>query len=167
MYKALKIRLVAYGIVALVFAFGAGLAAHASTAGAQAPPPPMPPANIHAPQPSRPLGAPAIQPHPFQGRTGSGSAFTKEDVVQWVTTHHVGQSKASRTPTSVVTVEFIANAELENRLDVTTGLPSTDPVCYVRLHGDFMILGAGTSVMTHDGYLLFDGQTGNLLMYNV
>ncbi len=52
-----------------------------------------------------------------------------------------------------------------------TGLPSTKPLCYVELKGNFTFSGPpspnhpqGTTVTHNTGFRVFDAKTGNLML---
>lgn len=176
MSPALKIRL---GCAVAVCLFIGVTVAQASAAGSpqpQVPPPPpqssqkVGPPIPHGSSGRLPEGVPAIHPRAAVG--GNGATFTAADVIQWVNANPRLEHAAGNTPMQVVSVEFITAAKASQRLHgEPIGRPDAAIVCYVHVHGDFQAYAPpgyeSASHAYHDGYLLFDAQTGNLLMSNV
>jgi hypothetical protein len=69
----------------------------------------------------------------------------------------------------VVSVDFITAAAASQRMHGEwIGRPDASLVCFVRVHGDFMVWGPIQAVAAHaiyhDAVLVFDAQTGYLLL---
>ncbi|MDQ2904052.1 MAG: hypothetical protein M3Y81_10905 [Chloroflexota bacterium] len=72
---------------------------------------------------------------------------------------------------SVVSIQFLTSAQASALMKgAETGLPATAAVCYVKLKGPFTLVapvapGARPLPTVAYGVEIFDGQTGNLLMW--
>lgn len=138
------------------------------------PPPPGPPRVAGTPAYRGPLGLPAIRPHAGCPVTGAASVacFTEADARQWVASHRP-PATVPGTPDPVVTsVQFLPSRAVSAQLQgESTGVPDDYLLCLVRLSGTFRSTwGApgGTAAPTfHDGFIVFDSQTGNLLFDSV
>jgi len=110
-------------------------------------------------------GLPAIHP-----RTTSTPAFSVADVVQYLRTHALPRFAAVGAPATVTGVQFMTSREVNTLPDgQETGLPDSALVCYVTLHGTFVIPGVrvpnSLTVRTfHGAKVIFDARTGNLLL---
>lgn len=117
----------------------------------------------------RPVGIPAITPH-LKTTDGRQPTFTETDVVQWVRAHPMESALPGSVPASVASVAFITSQVVSAQLlGESTGLPDGALVCYVRVTGKFASYSpvGGPPLIYHDGYILFDAVTGNLIMSNV
>jgi len=101
----------------------------------------------------------------------STAAFTGSAVRQYVTTHQFETSDGT-TPT-IAKVLFIPASEASSLMGgESIGRPDTTLVCYVEVHGNLSKAGivhelgpASTNTQpAHVGRLVFDAQTGNLLI---
>lgn len=120
---------------------------------------------VHA----RPEGILAIRPHASLVGT-AGPWFTAADVRDWVTTHPAGDAAAGSV-TTVVSVEFLTSAEVSVRLQgENTGVPDNTLLCLVHISGTFANTSPPpviTTVVFHEGILVFDAHSGNLLVSSV
>ncbi len=113
-------------------------------------------------------GVPAMKP----SRTGSGPAFSADELRQFLTSN-----------TAPLGIKGLSNVTL-NRVDCTLtadkvsnilhgksiAVPGDTPVCYTELRGDFTFplppshRPAGpTSVTYHQGFRVYDAKTGNII----
>jgi hypothetical protein len=73
--------------------------------------------------------------------------------------------------TTVVSVEFLTSQQVSARLDgETTGVPDGTLLCYVMIEGTYVMSAPppiNTTAVVHDGVLVFNAHTGNLLMSSV
>jgi hypothetical protein len=118
------------------------------------------------------VGSPAIRP------TSSGGgpdmpAFTVADVQRYAQDHNtrgVG-AYSSRTPVTVVRIEFLTESALRARIPGARAVPSTTLVCYVQYGGDFLYYrgapGSQTAAQSPRSAEVFDARSGNLLMEGV
>jgi hypothetical protein len=110
-------------------------------------------------------GVPAIRPS-IAPSDPLAPTFTKQDVRVYLRCHpHPDRDPAAPAP-AVERIEFLASGKADRHLDLRTGLPADYPVCVVREQGRFIIYGPppGHRSTYRDGYRLFDGRTGNLLV---
>lgn len=120
-------------------------------------------------------GIPAIKPHAVSSTggavaSGTAAAFTKTDIVAWVNSTPLGKAVAGAPQPNVVSVEFLTDAQATDRLHgEDPGIPPTNLVAYVQVSGTFAQYSplGGSPLTFHAGYLVFDAQTGNLLMSNL
>lgn len=71
---------------------------------------------------------------------------------------------------TVVSVSFVSAQTASSRMDGEyIGVPDTEPVCFVVLHGTFQgnSPAMGHPLVYTDGELVFDAYTGNLLVSSV
>lgn len=116
------------------------------------------------------LGIPAIQPTlPIS----SSPRFTTADVKAYLSTHPFmsGPPVKGVTPT-IVEIKFMTSKQASALMrGESVGLPDSSLVCYVKLHGPFtqsnasVPPGAKQLPSVEFGVEIFDGQTGNLLMW--
>ena len=161
------VTLVAFaGIVLAAHSFGTG---SASAAGRTPPRLGVPPGGT--PTRIKMAGIPAIHPHMNLVNNGTAPTFTQADVLQYVATHPLGQTVRGSAAPTVVSVQFLTAQQVSAQLrGEDTGDPPGIPLCLVFVNGTFQTGGddAGYAPITyHVGYLVFDAQTGNLIMTNV
>lgn len=163
------------GFVALLIALPIALigvalgmqAVHAAQDGGT-PPGPVPITS----RPSHPLGIPAIKPRTALA-TRNGPRFTDADVRDYLAAHPLILEAAPGTPTPIVkSIQFVTAAQASAMMQgESIGLPDTSSVCVVIVQGVFISSygpptfnnsGASASVTTKT--LIFDAQTGNLLI---
>lgn len=117
-----------------------------------------------------PLGIPAIHPRPAAANA-AGARFTEGDVRQYVASHRPRNTVAGTSTPTVASVQFLPSAQVGAILHTTTGEPDSSLMCLVHVSGSFQItdvpLGAHPSPVYHDGVLVFDALTGNLLISSV
>jgi len=116
------------------------------------------------------LGIPAIQPTlPIS----SSPRFTSADVRAYLSTHPFmsGPPVKGATPT-ILEIKFMTSKQASALMrGESVGLPDTAIVCYVKFHGPFTQVnasvppGAKPLPLADTGVEIFDGQTGNLLMW--
>lgn len=116
------------------------------------------------------LGVPAITPRASMAAAGAtGPHFTQADVVQYVAAHPtaVGSIPSAAAPT-VMSVQFVTAKQASALLQgESIGLPDSAPVCVVQLKGTFASFappGISGPSSGSEETLVFDGQTGNLLI---
>jgi hypothetical protein len=93
--------------------------------------------------------------------------FSQNDVLRFARTHHLAKSMGDTSKIRVESLDFITAKEVSTRLQyVSTGLPDDERVAFAVIRGPLYFTGpAGTKPVLFDrAYLLFDAQTGNLLM---
>jgi hypothetical protein len=97
--------------------------------------------------------------------TSAPPAFSIEAAVAYVESRPFPTSLA-RGKVSVVRAEFTVAADAEKLLNVRIGLPGDALLCLVSVVGEFdMRQPVGSFVRYGEGYQLFDGRTGALLMF--
>lgn len=115
------------------------------------------------------LGIPAISARP-EIASSTGAHFTADDVKQYIATHRAPYAVPGSPAPVVVSVQFISAAAASALLDhEDIGVPDNDLVCLVRLSGSFQDdVPAGIQAgIFHDGEMVFDAYTGNLLVSSV
>ena len=149
-----------------------GASGAAVALGPGVPPPTVIPTPGGTPAPIR--GGPVIERYAqgilaIQPRTTvtnpSVSAYTAEDVIQYVKTHPM-RDQVSSDPTIVVDqIEFITTRVVNTRLNVSLSLPDDTLVCLVKLHGTFTHQNplGGNPISSNNAYQVFDAHTGNLV----
>ncbi len=122
-------------------------------------------------------GVPAITPRSSANTAGAstGAAYTAADVQQYVLANGFpGGPVAPGGHLTIVSIQFIAAQQASNAIGEDVGRPADTLVCYVKLHGPF-IIGAvsapyGTTPVSsrtfQTGEMVFDAQTGNLIMWS-
>jgi hypothetical protein len=108
--------------------------------------------------PSRPQGEPGIP------RTGSGlPVFTASTVATYLDAHPLAGDRLA----VIVELAVMPTSQVEKLLGGDLiGTPESYPLCYVRLSGRFIFSNAPGTLATYTtGMLVFDGVTGNLLVY--
>ena len=111
--------------------------------------------------PTPPLGSPAIR------TTIAGTpAFTLEDAKQYVATHPLPMAAGRDAKPVITRAEFVTSQTVSERLNgITTGFPPNHLLCYVELQGPFTFSGPrGAKVTYNRGVLIFDANTGNLVI---
>jgi len=127
-------------------------------------PPEQPPPIRNLPQnlsPTVPVGSPAITP-----RTTGTPSFSVDDAKQYVATHHVPMGMSRDTKPVITRAEFLTSREVSDLLHgAATGFPADHQLCYVELQGPVTFSGPqGAKVTYNRGVLIFDAQTGNLVI---
>lgn len=164
-------RVRAYLVVgAVLCALAVLLVAAASANAAGQPLIPAPPVNdVPMNLPHAQQGIPAIAPRP-ELASSTGARFTAADVIQWVSTHQLNNQVAGSPAAAVDSVEFMTAQQVSARLhNESTGVADDVLLCFVQVHGTFQTFPPPgiPGMIYHTGYLVFDAQTGNLLMSNV
>jgi hypothetical protein len=109
--------------------------------------------------PSRNPPIPGIRAIPPRaGAIAGGPAFSSADVATYLANH---PPTYAVTPPTISSVEFVTAEQVNARLRTMTNRPPEYLLCLVTLTGDFGTI-AGAKLTT--GYLVFDAQTGNLLL---
>lgn len=113
----------------------------------------------------RPVGAPAIAPHPGTRGASANHAFLEVDAQAYAMSHPLWHATSSTT-SSVDAVRFLSAQEVSKLLNgESTGQPDSTPLCYVQIHGEYQYASPdGHTVVFHAGFEVFDATTGNLLM---
>jgi hypothetical protein len=157
-------RLMALGL-AVVIASGFGItdsrAQQPAVDGATQGPPPireLPPLNL---PPTSPVGSAAITP-----RINAIPAFTLDDAKEYVAAHSLPLHVARDIKPTVTRIEFLTSQQVSALLHgVTTGFAANHLLCYVELQGPFSFAGPRGAIATYNrGVLIFDAQTGNLVI---
>jgi hypothetical protein len=119
-----------------------------------------------------PYGIPAIQPEAALA-TSSGPHFTAADVEQYIAANPPPFAvKGTPTPT-VVSVTFEPASELSPAYGSLSGTTPSTPICIVMVSGTFLNTWGGpygvtiTATPFHQGFMIFDGDTGYLLADNL
>jgi len=114
-----------------------------------------------APASPAPKGSPAITPH-----IAAVPAFTIDDAQQYVATHALLRGAARGYAPNVTRAEFLTSRQVSERLHgAATGYPADRVLCYVELQGPFTFPGPQGATATYSrGVLIFDAQTGNLVI---
>lgn len=117
-------------------------------------------------------GIPAIHPSLTAATPASRARFTTANVQAYLKSHpFVGGASLKGTTAKVTSIQFISSGQASTLMhNADTGLPTTALVCYVKIQGPFMITaptapGAKKFPPVDYGIEIFDGQTGNLLMW--
>ena len=156
------------GVVVALLAFAVGI--HAVVASSQPPRPAGPLSIKGGPSYQGPLGVPAIRPRADLA-SSSGPRFTAEDVRQYVLTHHLPFAAPGSPHPTVVSVQFLTAAQVRTQLDgESMDVPDPTLLCLVRVSGTFLNTMAppGASPKPfHEGVMVFDAHTGNLLVSSV
>lgn len=121
---------------------------------------------------NHPIGIPAITPRAGMAVAAgaTGPHFTRADVIQYITAHPEITGAVSGKPAPTVTsVRFVTAKQASALLQgESIGLPDSAPVCVVQLRGTFASSfappGFNAPATTDTAILVFDGQTGNLLI---
>jgi hypothetical protein len=115
-------------------------------------------------------GLPAIQPQTALAGA-PGAHFAEADVRQYLATHRPEFVVPASPDPVVVSVQFLNAKEVGAQLDSDMGVPDATLLCLVRLSGTFQVRNAPRGVPITDTYgngvLVFEAQTGNLLVSNV
>ena len=131
---------------------------------------------MQAPGPTRPErgnpyppGGPAIQPR-ITGADPSTAAYTEADVRQYLAAHPMLPTTDGTEPV-IAKVLFIPASQASALMrGASIGRPDTTLVCYVEVHGNLStswVRVPEPGLMpgpAHVGVLVFDAQTGNLLI---
>jgi len=150
--------------------FYGGLSALAS---GSMPPPAGPPRVSETPVHARHEGLPAIQPRAGCPATGAISVpcFTEADARQWVAAHRLPATVPGTADPVVTSVQFLPSRAVSAQLQgESTGVPDDYLLCLVRLSGTFRSTwgpAGATPQVFHEGVIVFDSQTGNLLFDSV
>ncbi len=120
----------------------------------------------HTPQPSE--GHPGITPRP--NHPAGQAAFTEQDVRDYLQQHPPSLALSSASAPTITKIEFLNVSQAESQLQTSLdGHPSNEVVCVVTLKGDFAVpVPPGVAPESgHAGVIVFDGNTGNLLVEGV
>lgn len=141
-----------------------GLADSSATAlAAQGSLAPMPASTNH---PS--LGLPAISPR-VGAFSASQAAFTHDDVIHYVSTHPIPQTRVVSGSLTVNSVSFLMSQQVSDLLKgESTGVADNTLLCLVEFQGNVAFLngppGTTQPLSFSHVYEVFDAHTGNLLM---
>jgi hypothetical protein len=149
-----------------------GFTAQPSRAGGNPPPPPPPgqlgPSTItgvgHGP-----FGVPAIQPRASLA-TSASAHFTAADAAAYVKANRPPNTVAGTPDPTIVSIVFVPAKSLTAKYGSLSGTTDTTPICVVTLSGTFIVdmypMGAKPTPY-RQGFMMFDGYTGNLLASSV
>lgn len=136
---------------------------------------PVPPTTVPQPGSSMPVavappastnqpGGTAIHPQ-IVSSDPTLPSFTAADVRAYVSSHPHPDQAIGAVPATITGVEFLPAQAVEARLGGSTGRPATALLCLVTLRGSFAVAGPrGTGWSSNVAYLVFDAQTGNILV---
>lgn len=136
---------------------------------------PYPPLHAHHFQVSDTYvqGDPAITPRFSQ--TGTGPAFTQDDVVAYLNTNgFFAGPVVSGAHLKILTIQFVTSKQASDLMSgESVGRPDDAIVCYVKVQGPFLLTnvpvphGAKAQTTAEYGDAVFDAHTGNLLVWGV
>lgn len=108
---------------------------------------------------SRP-GRPAITPRVMAAR-----AFSEDDARRFAASYKMVREAGRTTAHRIIRAQFMTSKEAATLLNTTIGVADNDQVCVVEMDGGKMT-APGTSATGNFtvSYLVFDGQSGNLLV---
>jgi hypothetical protein len=115
--------------------------------------------------PSPPSGVPAITPH-LDVSDQSLPTFTAEDALAYMASHPAFMLQ-SLAPVTVVSAQFMTDAEYSARFHSETGLAPNKLLCVIEVHGRFRPMSAPPGVkpgIYHVVEMVFNARTGNFLM---
>lgn len=118
------------------------------------------------PQPAD--GHPGIPPRP--NHPAGQAAFTEPDVRAYLQNNPPSLAASSKPAPTITKIEFLSVGQAESQLQTSLdGHPSNEVVCVVTLQGDFGVpVPPGVAPESgHVGVIVFDGNTGNLLVEGV
>jgi hypothetical protein len=145
----------------------------------KSPPPPPPP--LQRPfQQSYVSGNPAIHPHASSTNV-SGYAFSRSDVIAFLNKYGFYSGPlAPGAHLKILTVQFVTSKQASALMyGESVGRPDDYPVCYIKVEGPFLLTyvhgGAYPRGSTRPklpttakyGDAVFDGHTGNLLVWGI
>ena len=122
---------------------------------------------------ANPPGVPAIRPR-IATDDPTQAAFTEEDVRQLLAAHPLFLTTDGSTPV-IAKVLFLPASQVSRLLKgETIGRPPTTLVCYVEVQGKLSMANAHSPFIkgrpytprtAHVGHVVFEAQTGNLLLW--
>jgi len=113
-------------------------------------------------------GVAAIVPH-ASAVAASGARITTDEVRNYLITQNLLTPVSGTTP-SIIQIQFLPSSQVRPLLGGDpTGRPDTDLLCYVEVQGPinlgFVSVPQGLHLANfHKGVVVFDAQTGNLLI---
>jgi hypothetical protein len=115
-----------------------------------------------------PTGVPAINPRVQLSDAAALTtpAFTAEDALAYVASHSAFMAQSLVSPT-VVSAQFMTDAEYSARFHSEPGLAPNKLLCVVEVHGRFRPMSAPPGVkpgIYHVVEMVFNARTGNFLM---
>lgn len=125
------------------------------------------------------LGSPAIRPHINLNRSDPRApTYTEADVRAYIL--RFGQDGFAGNPVApghtlrFVYIKFVTSAQASKMMaGESTGLPDDAVVCIVKVAGPFLLTqmhgpaGGSCTEMAPTGHMVFNGKTGNLLLWGV
>jgi hypothetical protein len=167
-----KVATIAALVLALVIVGAVWYAASAAASNANAPYPPLHAHHFQVSDTYVP-GDPAINPRLSQ--TGTGPAFTQDDVVAYLNTNgFFAGPVVSGAHLKILTVKFVTSKQASDLMSgESVGRPDDALVCYVKVQGPFLLTnvsvprGAKAQTTAEYGDAVFDAHTGNLLVWGV
>ena len=116
-----------------------------------------------------PVGMSAIHPRADLVQT-AGPSFTAADAQQYAAAYAQPFAVSGSSAPVVASVQFLNAAQVSAQLQgESMGVPNNTLLCLVHISGTFASTGAPGSktVIFHDGVMVFDAHTGNLLVSNL
>lgn len=148
-----------------------GVTAQPTQAGGNPPPPPPGPLgpSTFTSVGHGPFGIPAIQPRASLA-SSTGPHFTAADVEAYIKANRAPYTVPGTPDPTIVRIQFLPAKTVVATYGSLSGTTDTTPVCVVTLSGTFIIgmypMGAKPTPY-HQGVMIFDGYTGNLLASSV
>ncbi len=167
LWRARTLIPIVVGGTLLTTAAGVGAAGSAHRPAATTSPPIPPHARTYPP------GLPAIQPR-ATGVDVAHAAFAEADVRGYLQSHHYFFRTTDGSTPQVAKILFVPSSQASAQMHgESTERPDTTLVCFVELHGSFSLSSMhrpygdhrADNGVAHIGQILFDAQTGNLLVW--
>lgn len=129
-----------------------------------APPPPPIGVSVHARQEGMP-----VLPVRAELAAATGAHFTEADVMAYFAGHRPSYAVAAQPAPVVVGVQFESARDANAQLGTSINVPDDTLLCVVRLTGTFLgdTPPGIKAYVYHDGHMVFDAHTGNLLVSSV
>ena len=174
--RAQRIRLAACAVVVVIVMWGLISTAAGATgsAGGMAHSTPKtgtpvagPPSPLGTPVHPYPDGVPMVHPHSTQQ---PGPNFSAADVTTALHTYRMLYQKPGSPSLQLTSFECLTAAQVSQQLHAYVGRPPTALVCLGHVSGDFFPphpTHSGTTPTFHDGLLVIDAVTGNVLIEGV
>lgn len=130
---------------------------------------PLPPVVSRVPPSPFVSGEAALVPH-TTAVDPSGARITADETRNYLITHGLLQSTSPETVALITKIRFLPSAQVRPLLGGDpTGRPDTDLLCYVEVQGPITIgvISVPRGIHParfHKGVVVFDAQTGNLLI---
>lgn len=157
-------------LIVLAVVLAVGLTSQASQAGGNPSPTPGPNRITGGPVYHGPYGIPAIQPRASLA-TSAGAHFTAADAEAYIKANRPPYTVPGTPDPTIVRIEFLpAKTVVAKYGGSLSGTTDNTPICVVTLSGTFIIgnVPPGVTPYTyHQGDMIFDGYTGNLLASSV